>query len=80
VTIKPRIYNFAIATINKTVANMLKKSIKKDMPLFKKKQMEIFRLEETIKKIKYDIQNTFSYDLAFLSKIWESRLKTVCRQ
>lgn len=69
VTIKPRIYNFAIATINKTVANMLKEEYQERYAFIQKKTNgEIFRLEETIKKIKYDIQNTFSYDLAFFIK------------
>ncbi|MCO5784235.1 pcar [Citrobacter meridianamericanus] len=69
VTIKPRIYNFAVATINRMTAETLREEYRERYAFIQKKSNgDVFRLEETIKKIKYDIQNTFSYDLAFFIK------------
>lgn len=69
VTIKPRMYNFTVAIINKTAASTLKEEYQERYAFIQKKSNgDVFRLEEIIKKIKYDIQNTFSYDLAFFIK------------
>jgi hypothetical protein len=42
VTIKPRIYNFAIATINKTVANMLKEEYQERYAFIQKNKWRDF--------------------------------------
>ncbi|KKF38263.1 pcar, partial [Hafnia alvei] len=66
ITIKPRTYNTTIATFDKKTAEGMKKEYQERMVVIQKKaDGDISRLEEVIKRSRYEIQNTFSYDLAF---------------
>lgn len=66
ITIKPQGHNINITALNKKTAEALKKEYEeRKVVLLKKSDGDIFRLEEQAKKIKAEIHNTFSYDLAF---------------
>ncbi|MFM1284666.1 YobI family P-loop NTPase [Yersinia enterocolitica] len=66
VSIKPNGYNIAISTIDKKTAQIMKEEYQERMVLIQKKSDgDISRFEEIIKRSRCEIQNTFSYDLAF---------------
>lgn len=66
ISIRPKGYNLDIAVIDKKTAGVLRGGYEKRRTiLLKKLDGNISRLEGIIKRSRYEIQNTFSYDLAF---------------
>ncbi|WP_226905701.1 YobI family P-loop NTPase [Serratia marcescens] len=64
--IRTRVYGIDIAIVEKTTIESMKTEYEERCSIIlKKSDGGITRLEENIKTLRYEIQNTFSYDLAF---------------
>ncbi|WP_442528784.1 YobI family P-loop NTPase [Serratia sp. CY85251] len=69
IAIKPKGYGINIAMLDKKTAEVLKEEYEERHAIITNKiNGNISHLEDSIQKIKNDIQNTFSYDLAFFIK------------
>lgn len=66
ISIKPSGYNITITTIDKKTAQVMKEEYQERIAIIQKKlNNDVSRLEENIKKNRYEIQNASSNDLAF---------------